>query len=231
MLWRSIPTISIAIFNLGTIYQNLGRTSEAIETFKGALKAEPDHAAAHLNLSALIQYEIGHPHIEQVRTLLNRSEQDNKAKFYLHFALAKMQEDLGKEKEALESYKAGGAIRQALSSYDFSQDQELFSKIRNAAPHIKKHAPVAQNQRIPVTPIFILGMPRSGTTLVEQILSSHSQINGAGELDLLEKLGWDINIGKKKANINNVKQVRKLYPGGPCKTIKKASLCYGQDAS
>ena len=66
------------------------------------------------------------------------------------------------------------------------------------------------NQRI-LTPIFILGMPRSGTTLVEQVISAHSEINGGGELKFLGQLGGAIGLGKKPASKEKLLQVRKIY--------------------
>ena len=74
-------------------------------------------------------------------------------------------------------------LRKKLLKYSINQDQELFAKLKNTQSHLLKNSLKIEEKSIEATPIFIVGMPRSGTTLVEQIISSHSEITGAGELD------------------------------------------------
>ena len=101
---------------------------------------------------------------------------------HLLYTFAKMYEDLGKPEIAYENYVAGGALRQKLLAYDQKQDQRLFTNIKSTAPKLKEFSVKASHKKKKQKPIFIVGMPRSGTTLVEQIVSSHSQVWGAGEL-------------------------------------------------
>ena len=106
-----------------------------------------------------------------------------------------MQEDLGDLNAAFHSYVAGGNLRRKLLAYVFTQDEHLFGQIKQTAPKFKDVAVNAASELITHTPIFILGMPRSGTTLVEQIVSSHSEVTGAGELVHIQKFGIDLTIG------------------------------------
>ena len=122
-----------------------------------------------------------------------------------------MNEDVGNLGGAFENYVAGGAIRRKLMVYDQKQDELLFKKIKTALPKLKQINFNSHNEPKNLTPIFILGMPRSGTTLVEQIVSAHSEVNGAGELKFLGQLGEAIALGKKTASKEKLLQVRKFY--------------------
>ncbi|PLW76042.1 hypothetical protein C0081_16695 [Cohaesibacter celericrescens] len=196
---------------LGAIFKAQGNKKKAINAFKNVLSVDPSHTGAHRSLSTLVRYKEADPHIGQVKRLLNRSGITDEDKFQLHFTLAKMQEDTGALKEAVHHYKTGGAIRQKMVAYNFKQDQDLFYLIKKAAPDIKNNALTPQYRKVAAGPIFILGMPRSGTTLVEQILSSHSKISGAGELRFLKQFGGAINTGVEKASTENLIQVRQSY--------------------
>ena len=98
-----------------------------------------------------------------------------------------------------------------LLHYDFSQDALIFDQIKNAAPELKDlsfNKPIKATKN---TPIFILGMLRSGTTLVEQIISSHSQVHGAGELPFLSKYFSAMSKGNQIVNSENIFKIREAY--------------------
>ena len=122
-----------------------------------------------------------------------------------------MQEDLGDLSVAFDSYVTGGDLRQKLLAYKFSQDEQLFGQIRNTALKFKDVVLDVAGEPVRHTPIFILGMPRSGTTLVEQIVSSHSEITGAGELNYTKQFGADLTVGQKPINFETVQSFRKSY--------------------
>ena len=95
--------------------------------------------------------------------------------------------------------------------YDINQDIELFRKIKY------NYSQIAQNSLEPdklsknLMPIFIVGMPRSGTTLVEQIISSHSQVTGGGELPFISQFGDSIALDSIKVDTNTLLSFRKKY--------------------
>ena len=197
--------------SLSVILKAQGRTDEAVQALKLALSLAPADAKAHFGLSSLVKYDESNPQIAQVRDLLGRPALSDTDRYYLHFSLAKMLEDIGDLKNAVEHYRTGGALKQKVLNYQFSTDEALFGSIKSAAPAIITHALEEEPDTMPVKPIFILGMPRSGTTLVEQILSSHSEICGAGELSLLESYGSDISFGKREPSKAALKEVRQTY--------------------
>jgi hypothetical protein len=130
---------------------------------------------------------------------------------HLHYTIAKMKEDLGDLDAAFENYVAGGALRQKLLAYDQKHDQRLFTNIKSTAPKLKEFSLKVSHKAISQIPIFILGMPRSGTTLVEQIVSSHSQVCGAGELSFLDRFGGKLCLGDEVISSKNLLEVRKAY--------------------
>ena len=197
--------------SVGVAYSRQGKLAEAIKAYENAVYFRPNYALAHLYLSALIRYVKGNPQIELVKNLLTCDEIPDKDKSCLHYAYAKMNEDLGKFSVSLENYIAGGKLRKEILAYDPSQDFRSFSKIKAAAPQLMRCAFSKSAKPLDHTPIFILGMPRSGTTLVEQIISSHSQVYGAGELNFLGPVGASIIHGNVRANAKNLLEIRNFY--------------------
>jgi hypothetical protein len=122
-----------------------------------------------------------------------------------------MQEDLGDLSAAFVSYVAGGDMRQKLLAYEFKQDEHLFVQIKNIAPQFKNVTLTISGEPIRHTPIFILGMPRSGTTLVEQIISSHSEVTGAGELEYVSRFGTELVAGIRAPTLEAVSAFREQY--------------------
>jgi tetratricopeptide (TPR) repeat protein len=205
------PDYAEAYNNMGNALKDHGKLDAAIEAFNKALSFKSVCSEAHKNLSPLVKYELNNPQIITVSELIERPDLKDQDMCYLHYAAAKMKEDLGDLGAAFENYVAGGALRQKLLAYDQKQDQRLFTKIKNTAPKLREFSLKTSHEVISQTPVFILGMPRSGTTLVEQIISSHSQVCGAGELSFLDRFGGKLSRGDGDISSNNLLAVRKAY--------------------
>ena len=119
---------------------------------------------------------------------------------HINFGLAKACEDLGDFEQAFAHYSEGNVLRKKLLNYDINQDVELFRQIKSNYPRIEQNSLEPDKLSKNLMPIFIVGMPRSGTTLVEQIISSHSQVTGAGELNFAAQFGAAIATGFTEAN-------------------------------
>ena len=205
------PDYAKANNNMGVSLADQGKLEEAIEAYNKALSIKPDYAEAHRNLSTLVKYELNNPQIIAVSELMERPDLRDQDMCHLHYAAAKMKEDLGDLDATFENYVAGGALMQKLLAYEQKQDQWLFTKIKSTAPKLKEFSLKKSHKAISQTPVFILGMPRSGTTLVEQIVSSHSQVCGAGELSFLGCLGGKLSNGDEDITSKNLLAVRKAY--------------------
>ena len=196
---------------IGSALIDQGKYEEAILAFYKALSLKPDHTIAHRHISALRKYTDKDPQIEQMNKLYDDPTLSEDSLCHLCFALAKVSEDLGNLNEAFQYLKQGNALRKKLLSYDILQDEELFARIKISAEEVQKHALVIPQVSNSVSPLFILGMPRSGTTLVEQIISSHSQVFGGGELEHLRAFGSQIAEGNIKASTDALTKLRDTY--------------------
>ena len=196
---------------MGNALKEQSKLEEAIASYEKALSLKPDYAAAHRNLSTLVKYQPNDIQITLVREMMQQSDLKGEDRCHLQYTLAKMNEDLGDLTSAYENYVAGGKLRQKLLSYDFKQDELIFDQIKNKAPKFKEFSLNTPIETPTNTPIFILGMLRSGTTLVEQIISSHSQVHGAGELRFLSRFGDPLILGHQIISSDNVLQIRNAY--------------------
>ena len=178
------PDYAVAANNLGTVLHQLGRDREAEAAYLAAVQAKPDYAQAHRNLSAVHRYAADDPLVPVLDDGLAKAREPRDV-MYLSFARSKAAEDAGDHDRAFDLLVQANGLRKQLIGYDIAVDRLLFSRLTElfAEPLPPLDAAPA-NPR----PVFVLGMMRSGTTLVEQILSSHSAVHGAGELETLGQL-------------------------------------------
>jgi tetratricopeptide (TPR) repeat protein len=204
------PDFASAYLNMGIAFQEQNKPKKAVEAYKKLLEIVPDCAEGHRNLSALIHYKLGDPQINIVNKLIKQTNISEDAKCHLHYTFAKINEDLSNLEVAFDNYVAGGKLRKKLLSYDIKYDQQNFKKIKDTSKKIEILSKKS-TQSLSQTPIFILGMPRSGTTLIEQIISSHSEVHGAGELKLMDHFGGPIARGDQIADLDSVFKFRRSY--------------------
>jgi len=184
------PDFHQAYKNLGQTLNALGRRDEAIAAYTKALGIRPDYAECIYNLGLIKKCKPDDPLIAQTDRLAGDTNKPANERMYLNFALGKMREDLKEVDAAFAHYAEGNRLQRLSAPYDYAADQRLFAGLKSlfeagsipfgvnpeGRPHSFKQ------------PIFVVGMPRSGTTLVEQILASHSKVYGAGELDKLGEI-------------------------------------------
>jgi len=205
------PDYAEAYNNMGNALQEQGKMEEAIKAYNKAITIKPDYAEANRHLSLVTKYKSDTAQISEVEALLQRTDLKTSDRCHLLYTYAKMQEDLGNLSAAFGSYVAGGELRQKLLAYEFTKDEHMFDQIKKTAPLLKDYSISLSDNAIRHTPIFILGMPRSGTTLVEQIVSSHTQVKGAGELDYTTRFGIDLAIGKTTPDVEPLHVFRERY--------------------
>ncbi len=186
--------------NLGFSLQELGRREEAIKNYEKALALKPDYAAAHLHLSMIIPRQEQIPAIEN---LLNSPLLSKTDATHYHFALGNIYNGNEMFDKAFEHFSQANQLKRKNLNYDAKiysdYVDELIKTYTN--DHLAKTANFGSDSNLPV---FIIGMPRSGTTLVEQILSSHSEVYGAGELSAIRRI--EKALAKKLGSLST-------YPG------------------
>ncbi len=176
------PGYAKALVNLGVAQQELGRDAAALQALDAALALDPSSAVAWHARSDLKRFSAGDPDIASMETLLASSSADE-VRIPLAFALGKAWLDAGDVDRAFDRLDTGNAWKRATFDYDTRDDVALFGRIAAAFPDDTSRASGGCASDLPV---FVVGMPRSGTTLVEQILASHPDVRGGGELGVLE---------------------------------------------
>jgi tetratricopeptide (TPR) repeat protein len=178
--------------NLGRSIRRQGRLDEARECFEKAMAIDPDAVETYFNLASLRRFEPGQPEperMEKLATKLPFLPENSRIRYW--FALGKMREDLGRYDASFEAYAQGNRLKHAQISPNETNRITLSDNIRavfNETFFANRPAPAAQDK----SPIFIVGMPRSGTSLIEQILSTHTDIYGGGELSDMDNLIYAI---------------------------------------
>jgi Flp pilus assembly protein TadD len=198
------PDYADSYSNLGNIRYGFGKMDIAREACERALILREDFVECLHNLSALKTFTADDPQVAQLRRLAATVSLTSD-RIHAHFALAKACEDLKLYDEAFVNFAEGNRLRKQQVGYHIGLHIEAFARVRAAFASVPVVSPLPAG---PATPILIVGMPRSGTTLVEQILSSHTEVHGAGELELLNKLisphltaGFPPDIGPLCADI------------------------------
>jgi tetratricopeptide (TPR) repeat protein len=185
---------------LGITLKSLGRMDEARDVFMKALELQPKAIGAYSNIVDLEQFTADHPLFKAMNEMIENAKNPQEDRFTaLHFALGKANDDIGNHVKAFEHYATGARLKRAMLKYDEADTFSFFDEIRKTfdADFIA-NPPFKGNPTS--LPIFIVGMPRSGSTLTEQIISSHGQVFGAGEIKTLS-----LSLG----------QLRQRYPNLP----------------
>lgn len=200
-----------ALNNLGNMCSNLGERDNAIRYYKQAIRINVRMTEIHRNLSKLINYNHGNNHLQQMKSLNENSELSAEQRCSLQFALGKAYEDCCDFEAAFKCFVEGNQIKKTLFQYDISQDQEVFRLLKERQKVISSYEYDFNDAASDVCPIFIIGMPRSGTTLVEQILSCHPLVFGAGELEFINQKGWKFYKCDKNISLTEVSDFRNSY--------------------
>jgi tetratricopeptide (TPR) repeat protein len=174
--------------NLAAVLLELGQLAAAKRAIERAIDLEPKVPGHYYALSQIQRFAAGDPWLTAMEDLARQPlslAKDGSIK--LHFALGKAYADIGRHQTSFDHFLAGNALKRSAIVYDEVATLAMLHDIRNLLTPERMGALQGFGQRSDV-PIFILGMPRSGTTLVEQILASHPQVFGGGELELLPRL-------------------------------------------
>ncbi|MCL6251541.1 tetratricopeptide repeat protein [Altererythrobacter sp. KTW20L] len=176
------PGNAVARNYYGVALKSVGRLDEARKQILKALEINDKVYGAYSNLNDLVDFSKEPQLFGQIERIMTTSEELSEDQLLpLHFAYAKALDDVGQHEKALEHFIAGGKLKRARLRYVETETFSFFDKIKQAFPkEIFEDRPY--DGIMDDRPVFILGMPRSGSTLVEQIISSHPDVYGAGEV-------------------------------------------------
>jgi len=171
------------VYNVAASCIAMGQMQRAEELFNRVIYLKPDDYDAWQNRSTLRKQTAENNHVEQLKYVKRQMRTADKGEVPVCYALAKELEDLERYEEAFAYLQEGSYKRKQMMSYDVAGDEAVMQKIRTVFNHDlfnAKHESVIDKH-----PVFVLGLPRSGTTLVDRIISSHSQADSLGESNAL----------------------------------------------
>lgn len=189
----------VAKYLLANILKSQGKLDEASVFYQQIMAQQPDYTQAHFTYSGVHRYkDKTDPHFSSMLELYQRGNLSVEGRIHLAFALAKACEDIGDYPEAFNHLKSGNDLRFRDLNYDIESDKALIQNIIQtfSADAIARLQVTAESSN---RPIFIVGMPRSGTSLVEKIIASHSNVYGAGELEYMFSLGTSRFLGESNS--------------------------------
>jgi tetratricopeptide (TPR) repeat protein len=191
--------------NLAIVYQSLGNFEEAINCLERINKLDPTFTRADKMKSMLINYNEQTDHLEEMKQKIKKLDLTDAQKIYLFFAISKAYEDKKNYKEAFHYMKRGNDLKYKISNQHTELELEKSKKIKKIFTNYKFVK--SSIKTIEKIPIFIIGLPRSGTSLIEQIVSAHSQVTGLGEINIFNNITNNEFLEKQSYNNFNINLV------------------------
>ncbi len=218
---EKLPNDTATLTSRGHALKTYGRQDEAIASYRAAIAAKPDHGDAYYSLSNLKTYQFSDAEMTAMEHQESAQNLDYRNRIHFCFALGKAQEDKGNYEKAFAYYERGNDLKRTLSRYDADQMEAEFKAQSNVCTRALFEQHAGQGHNAP-DPIFIVGLPRAGSTLLEQILASHSQVDGTLELPNILSLSHRLR-GRKRAGEDA------LYPKNLFDMTAKQLDEFGQD--
>ncbi|HXZ17675.1 MAG TPA: sulfotransferase [Roseiarcus sp.] len=181
------PAQQDAIANRGSLFMEFGRKEEAMKAMQEAAKTFPNAPGVLFNQTDLRRFAPGDPLIGRMQALIAREGITLSDRVTLHFGLGKAFLDIGDSEAAFRHYNEGNRLKRTTFAYDSDANQRFMASVAGAFTPALLEAKASMGARSDLN-VFVVGMPRSGTTLIEQILGSHPFVTAAGELKQLQRL-------------------------------------------
>ena len=167
-------------FNLATALRNLGELAGAEALYDSVIRSRPGNWEAYLNRTNLRRQTLDRNHVADLKAAISRVGADWQGAMMLHYALGKEREDLGDHDEAFAAYDSGAKLRRAHMQYSIAIELETLNRIGQVFNEewLGRQPMGCQSDE----PIFIIGLPRAGSTLLERMIGAHGDVFAAGEL-------------------------------------------------
>ena len=196
--------------HLAVALQSLNKVTETIEATNKILEIDPKNANAHQILSSIYKYSLTNEetmtHLSKMKKILSENNFENDPEGIISFALGKAYDDLKDTEEAIKFLSLGNKMMNKKRNSNIAEETNIINDMKNTFEGIDlsiRHKSFS-NKKI----IFICGMPRSGTTLVEQIISSHTKVYGAGELPFLSSVVHNNFFNENKLNKQKIPKLQ-----------------------
>lgn len=188
---REYPQQSKVWMSYGHSLKTSGRVTDAIDVYRHAISLEPKLGEAWWSLANLKTFRFAEPDVLALRGALRREDLSDEERLHFEFALGKALEDRAEYEESFVHYATGNSLRRRLRPYCADENSDFVRRSKALFTREFFAARAGSGVATP-DPIFILGLPRSGSTLLEQILASHSAVEGTMELPDIPRLAREL---------------------------------------
>ena len=178
---RKRPLAAAYHHNIAGLYRRVGEMALAKARFQDAFTLKPDYGEAYQGYAEMVAFAPQDPFLDAVEQQLTDPNLNDQTRCYLHFAAGKYLDDTAEYDQAFKHYESANGL--AARSFSVSKNRQFFQDLVYFQPDLQSIEARGGSVGDQPMPIFVVGMPRSGTSLVEQILASHSRVFGAGELN------------------------------------------------
>ena len=191
------------LFSLANAFHSVGEVEKTKKIISKILELNPRHVSTHKLLSSIVNYSEDKANFDQMRNLISENNLSDSQIVDLSFALGKAYEDLKEYENSFIHLKKANLIKEKQYHYNIQEEELLIKSIKQSFENLNLNnkKKIFDKKKA----IFICGMPRSGTTLVEQIIASHNEVFGAGELIYLQRIVNKFLISEKKLSKSKLK--------------------------
>lgn len=218
MVLRTHPQQPKAWMSYGHTLKSAGRQNDAIVAYRKSIAQLPSLGETYWSLANLKTFRFEPEEIAAMRAQLARADLENEDRFHLDFALAKALEDAGDYANSFAHYAAANALRR--KKLDYKADELTNNVARAKAVFTPEFLRTREGSGDPASdPIFVVGLPRSGSTLLEQILASHRQVEGTMELPDIMAIARKLGGRKKKSEPSAYPEILSTLTPGDLKVL------------
>ncbi len=199
-LLKEYPTNAKVWLSYGHVLKTEGRQDQSIAAYRRSIARDPAFGEAYWSLANLKTFRFTGADLAAMRAGVEDLSVDEVNRVHLHFALGKAHEDAGDYEASFEHYAKGNALHHTRNRYDADLNEKRIDRLKAVFTRELFNARAGSGCPAP-NPIFIVGMPRSGSTLLEQILSSHSAVEGTTELPEIITLARELRAQSESSDI------------------------------
>jgi tetratricopeptide (TPR) repeat protein len=197
---QQLPADPVTLTSKGHALKTCGNYEEAVEAYRAAIESTPHHGEAYYSLANLKVYSFSDAEIDQMHAQKRNSNLSHMDRVHLCFALGKAYEDKGDFATSFHYYEQGNRLRKFQTTYNAEQMSQDLEAQRDVCTKEFFERRAGTGCDAP-DPIFVVGLPRAGSTLLEQILSSHSQVDGTLELPNILSLSQQLRRRARQGSL------------------------------
>ncbi len=217
------PTQAKVWMSYGHALKTAGRSKDSIEAYRESIELTPSLGESYWSLANLKTFQFSPAELDAMLAQVARSDISDDDRLHFHFAIGKALEDAGRFAESFDHYAAGNRLRRSGVTYDADENSAHVrrSKALFTAEFFQRRA--GWGSAAP-DPIFIVGLPRAGSTLLEQILSSHSQVEGTQELPNIIATARELGGRKSRREVSEYPEVLEPLSAAECRVLGERYL-------